>query len=141
MDWEDAEKQAAREWLATTRSMDLVTEVVVARRNWRGWPSDARQHTINVMVEGAGAIWEFEEEAFEEATRGRLAQPVLTWGYADRPALGAVASRSAMLARSFPDIGLIRPLVVVAFDEGNPNTAPAYFERGIELVPVPEDLL
>jgi hypothetical protein len=31
--------------------------------------------------------------------------------------------------------------VVVAFGEDRPNTAPAYFARGIELIAIPEDLL
>lgn len=140
--WRTAEKRVAIEWLAGERSMDAFLDVPVAQPGWRGWPADAKRHSFGgILIEGSGQLCEFDDAAFEDATDGRLAMPLLTWGYADRPALGDIAAKTAMLSRSFPKIGLIRPAVLVAFGKETPNTAPAYFERGIELIPVPESLL
>lgn len=123
--------------------MTAYRDVCVAQKGGRGgWPEDTARHVFSaVLVAGPVQVKAFDPDEFERASRGQLVVPLLTVGFADRPGLGKIAARTAMLSRSFPEIGLIRPAALVAYGEDRSNTAPAYFERGIELVVVPEGRL
>jgi hypothetical protein len=140
--WNGETRRSALEWFSQQRATDVFIWVPVSKGGWRGWPSDADEHTLDGVAAGAGkgSVRDWDEDEFASVVGGPL-QPILAWGYADRPALGEIVATTAMLARSFPGHGLIRPLVLVSMSEAESNTASAYAARGIELVVVPDEVL
>lgn len=109
---------------------------------WRGWPSAAHEHRFDAVAlgSGSGALLEWDEGRFgQQASAGP--RPIVAWGVANRPAYGVLVAGSAMLARSFPGHGPIRPLALVGSAGAEPNTAPAFFARGINIVAVPDEVV
>lgn len=83
-------------------------------------------------------VHDWDEDAFEAKLAGRL-RPIVAWGSADRPRLGQIVVGTALFSRSFPDHGPLHPVALVTPDQARPNTAPAYYARGFEIVPVPKE--
>ena len=140
--WGEVKERKALAWFARQQGRDLFAKVPVAAPGWRGWPSETTPHFLSaVMVgDGEGAVRDWNEDAFLQALGSDL-RPILAWSYNDRPALGELLVGMAMFQRSFPEHGTLHPAVLVIAKEHPSNTDPAYRERGIEIVVVPDEEL
>jgi hypothetical protein len=141
--WSTSSRMGALAWYAQHNGETIFLDVPVARPGWRGWPPDAGEHRFHgVGFHGEPELREWNEDAFSHAvTMWPDATPILAWGFADRPAFGLIAAGLAMLARTYPGHGMLRPVALVAPGSQSPNTAPAYRARGIDIVAVPAEFL
>ena len=138
-DWNTNEQELVLQWFARQRDLDLYRDVPVSEPDWRGWPSDAHRHSFDAVgiPDGRGRVHHWNEEAFA-AVAGDSLCPIVAWGSADRPRLGRLVVGTALFSRSFPGHGPLHPIALVTPSQATPNTAPAYFARGFEIVAVPE---
>ena len=141
--WKTKTKRAALDWYAYEYSLTIWQDVTVAAANWSGWPEDAYSHRLDALaVNGPAGVRAFVERDVEEAVReATVATPILAWSYADRPALGALAIGTAMLARSYPGTATLRAVALVEEGADKPNTKPAFDARGFLLQVVPSEAL
>jgi hypothetical protein len=141
--WDPITVGTVLEWFAVLTQSAVFRDVPVSRPSWRGWPADARIHCFDAIAISAEEprVEEWDEGEFEALVGADLVRPVIARGYADRPVFGQLAVGSALLARSYPSHGLLRPTALVAPGHDTPNTAPAYWARGYEIVAVPRELL
>jgi hypothetical protein len=140
--WSSAARHAALAWFARRAGATVFTDVLVSRASWRGWPRDAKRHRIDVAIApGSPALMPGDESLLDERVSVGVVRPLVALGYADRPVLGRLVVTSAMLARSYPEHGLIHPAVLVSTDNAEPNTRSAYLARGCEIIVVPDDML
>ncbi len=140
-DWSPEEIRKVLRWFARRERTDLYAKVPLSAPNWRGWPDDAGRHHFDAVAvaDGAGEVYEWDEKAFEVRIDGRL-RPTVAWGSADRPRFGQLVVGTAMFSRSFAGHGPMHPLALVTPDQAEPNTAPAYFARGFEIIAVAEEV-
>jgi hypothetical protein len=138
-DWNREQIDKVLRWFAGQEQADLFLNVIVSAPNWRDWPDDAGTHSFDAVAVtgGGGEVHEWDEEAFE-AVIGESLRPIVAWGSADRPRLGQIIVGTALLSRSYPGHGPLHPVALVTPNQATPNTAPAYFARGFEIVSVPE---
>jgi hypothetical protein len=131
------------EWFAVQMQSAVFRDVPVSRPSWRGWPADAKVHRFDAIAIAAEepCVEAWDEGEFEALVGADVVRPIVARGYADRPVFGQLAVGSALLARSYPSHGLLRPTALVAPGQATPNTAPAYWARGYEIVAVPRELL
>ena len=140
-DWSREQQRRVLAWFAEREKAELYLAVPVSGPGWRGWPANTGIHRFDAigMKAGRGQLLDWDEQTFESRVAEPL-QPVVAWGAADRPRLGQLIVGTALLSRSFPNHGPIHPVALVTPNQAEPNTAPAYFSRGYEIVAVPESV-
>jgi hypothetical protein len=138
--WKWAAKVAALEWFADTHGMVVFTGVPLTGASWHGWGPGCRNRTgsVGISTTESPRVVRFEEERFVAGVvSGRPLHPILTWGYADRPAFGCLATAQAYLARSWEPSAAIRPVAIVAPGHDRNNVRLTYDAAGFTVVPVP----
>jgi hypothetical protein len=138
--WPEEKHEEALRWYAQEHGMTVLRDVPLTGLDRGGWGDNCRKRFGEVAVPTAepGKVRPFEEADFLEALdRGTPIQPLLAWGFADRPAFGYLATRQAYLARTWDPRGPVCPVAIVAPKEAGRNVASAYAAAGFAIVAMP----
>ena len=139
--WNVDQILGAIEWYADTYRMTVFTRVPVAGPRLGPWSPECPELQEIIAVpagrRNAGAVREFDPDAFEAAVRkGTPVHPILAIGYADRPCFGYLATRQAFTARTWNPNGPVQPVALTKPEEARTNVSGAYFAAGFDIVPL-----